>query len=50
VQAGLLAGSSYEIVAAGGSNIVLLDVTPLSMGIETTGARLVAAACAAMQS
>ena len=37
VQAGLLAGSSYEIAAAGGSNIVLLDVTPLSMGIETTG-------------
>ena len=40
VQAGLLAGSSYEIAAAGGNSIVLLDVTPLSMGIETTGMRL----------
>ena len=39
VQAGLLAGSSYEIAAAGGNSIVLLDVTPLSMGIETTGMR-----------
>jgi methionine-rich copper-binding protein CopC len=38
--ADLLAGSSYEIAAAGGSNIVLLDVTPLSMGIETTGKRI----------
>ncbi len=41
VQAGLLAGSSYEIAAAGGNSIVLLDVTPLSMGIETTGMRFI---------
>mmetsp|Transcript_5333 Transcript_5333/g.12622 ORF Transcript_5333/g.12622 Transcript_5333/m.12622 type:complete len:660 (+) Transcript_5333:2-1981(+) len=37
VQAGILTGQKFELMTAGGGNLVLLDVTPLSLGVETVG-------------